>query len=175
MSLFSKISGAFEPLREKFGGWWDERNPRERIILKVAVPLCLIFLIYSFAWQPLMDSLDTASADNPQLEQNWPQILELAGRIQELSNAGYSIQNMQRPTQAIILEKFKAAGLATTSNQFNLQYNQDGAIISIKAASFDHLLQVLERIHVQNGLVVSKFSAQHVGPGLADVNFMLGK
>ena len=47
MSLFSKISGAFEPLREKFGGWWDERNPRERIILKVAVPLCLIFLIYS--------------------------------------------------------------------------------------------------------------------------------
>ena len=145
MSFLNKLSDALAPLHDKFDSWWQERNGRERIMLKIATPVCLIILLYNFAWAPFMASMDDNTAANPQLEQNWPQILELAGRLQELRNAGYNLENITPPNKTNILEQFKAAGLANTSNQFKFSYDQGSATISIKAASFDHLIQVLEQ------------------------------
>jgi type II secretory pathway component PulM len=176
MSFGDKLSESIAPLRDHLDSWLSERNPREILILKIFVPSLVLFLLYSFAWGPIMQVLTSSDNTNSQqLEQNWPQILSLTARVQALNNAGFNIENMQKPTKENILTQLKSAGLATTSNQLKFSFDDSGATVSIKAASFDKLLQVLGHIHQRNGLQVTHFSAKRAGPGLVDVDFTLGE
>jgi type II secretory pathway component PulM len=176
MSIRDKISESIAPMRGRYDEWLSEREPREILLLKIVTPLVVLFLLYSFAWTPMLQLISSPSgSDNQQIEQNWPQILSLTARLQALNNAGFDLRNMQKPTKENILAQFKSAGLANTSNQIKFDYDDNGATVSIKSASFDHLLQVLNKIHLRNGLQVTQFSAKRTGPGLANVNFTLGK
>lgn len=95
--------------------FWQERNPRERMLLVLAGALCLLTGLYQFAWAPLAGYRVRAAASLAEAEQLYADIAQGAA-IAAAARAG-SGQVDARPLRIIASDSARELGLSITRFQ----------------------------------------------------------
>ena len=161
-------------MRERFSSlfsgiqdWWQAREPRERVLIGVLLPIILIIVLYLYIWQPLAQSVDAAQAKHDRYLQLAPQLIQMSARLSALQQAGFSpTSNTQNPSE-LLRNLLTQNQLNTPSNQMTLQVNDNEISVQINDAPFDKLLSVLSGVE-NAGLIIDSFDATRTGAGVVN-------
>jgi len=151
--------------------WWQQLNLREKKLILVMAPLVVVFIIYSFVWQPINNNITKTEK-------------KIARQQQLLS---WVKENTQRYKQAKLNGGTKTIGsLSSIVNRTagahkititRMQPQGDNIQVWIDEIAFNKLLQWLEQLSSNEGLYVSNIDLSDAEkPGVVRVRrLQLGK
>jgi general secretion pathway protein M len=125
---------AFQSLSD----FWQARNPRERLILRLALALVVLALIYLVLIEPALNARDQLSRQVPQLRQQVAQMQSLAKEAASLPAAS-APQTPSPLSQESVATSLASHGLKPQ----NLNVSADTVRLQVSDASFSSLMSWL--------------------------------
>ena len=151
--------------------WWQQLNLREKRLVLVMAPLVVIFILYSFVWQPLNDNIAKTEKNvaRQQLLLSWVQ--ENTERFQQAKSSG---GNRANGSLSSIVNR--TAGRYKISIT-RMQPQGDNIQVWIDEIAFNRLLEWLEQLSTKEGLRVTNIDLSNAEqPGVVRVRrLQLGK
>ncbi|MGD8340808.1 MAG: type II secretion system protein GspM [Gammaproteobacteria bacterium] len=144
--------------------WFNQREPRERLILLVGAFLVVAIVGWKFIWEPLR--IGTSELD-ASVEQRAREVIDLK-RAAGLAASGVATATPgDNPSLLVLIdETARPLGLATTFTRSN-QDGPDVVNVNFRDARFDRLLTWLVTLEQQYGLAVATASISRAnGSGL---------
>lgn len=149
----------------------NQMNQREQLLVSAAGVLFVVTLAYFIAWKPLADGIaerETKIAAQQELLQ-W--VRENTGRY--LAQKGGVQSKDSTPTSAIsgsMSERVTRLASAAKIEVTRMQPQSDSLVVVIDQVPFNTLLQFIEALETQGGLVIEHLDATEGGePGIVRV------
>jgi general secretion pathway protein M len=157
---------AWQDLRERLSEFWQERNARERTILRMAGALLLLALVYLLLLNPPLSG-------RAQLDKTLPQLRQQAAELQSL--AATAAQLAQQPPSPFVPATPETIAAALARQNLKAQsvlLSGDILKVQLTNASFAALVSWLDEQQRTSRLVVTE-AAFDVQPALDMVNATL--
>ena len=131
--------------------WFNQREPRERLVLLIGAVAVVVIVGWRFLWEPLRDGtieLDASVAERSR------QVIDLK-RAAGLAASGVAPAATGSSSSLLVLidETARPLGLATTFTRSNLD-GPDAVNVNFRNARFDRLMGWLMELEQQHGLAV---------------------
>ncbi|MBB5017884.1 general secretion pathway protein M [Chitinivorax tropicus] len=126
--------------------FWQQREPRERLILMIGGIFLLIALLYALIWDPILAERKRLTRMVPRMQQD---LVELKGIVEQVK--GMPAKVGKQPVQTALENTLRAAGI----NDLQVSGNASQANADIKQASFAALTTALARLHDEQGIDVT--------------------
>jgi general secretion pathway protein M len=156
-------------------GWWDRLSPRDRRVLVVGGVLAAALLGWALLWQPLRQARAELAAQVVQQRADLESMRRAAAELRALrGQGGFGHADRQgKSLLALADATARAAGLTGALKRVE-PVGPTSVRVSFETASFDVLIDWLERLSRDYGVTVSDFSADRVeGLGLVDARVTL--
>ena len=151
--------------------WWQQLNLREQRLVLVMAPLVVIFILYSFVWQPLNDNIAKTTKKVARQQQLLSWVKENTERFQQAKSSG---GNRANGSLSSIVNR--TAGRYKISIT-RMQPQGDNIQVWIDEIAFNRLLEWLEQLSTKEGLRVTNIDLSNAEqPGVVRVRrLQLGK
>lgn len=138
--------------------WWLERNPRERLVLKLAAVAAALMLGWAFILQP-MDARQSSLNARIAAQQATLMQLEEARILLANQSTGQAVTtNLGGRSLASVVEQgLRMAGLAGAIRRIE-PAGENYVSVVLEQASFDALVGWLQDAHAETGLAVSELN-----------------
>lgn len=152
--------------------WWQQLNMREQRLVMTMSAAVIVFILYSLIWQPLNEGIVKAQQklDRQQALLSWVQ--ENTAKYQS-SKVGGNAKGSSGSLSSIINRTARNANIVVT----RIQPQGDDIQVWVDEVSFEQLLQWLERLTNNDGLLVKSIDLDGLDkPGTVRVRrLQLGK
>lgn len=149
----------------------NQMNQREKRLVSVAAVLLVITLAYFIAWKPLADGIAEREAKVVAQQELLQWVRENTGRY--LSQKGGVQSKDSPPTSAMsgsMSERVTRLATAAKIVVTRMQPQSDSLVVVIDEVPFNALLQFIESLETQAGLVIEHLDATEGGdPGIVRV------
>jgi len=149
----------------------NQMNQREKLLVSVAAVLLVITLAYFIAWKPLADGIAEREAKVAAQQELLQWVRENTGRY--LSQKGGVQSKDSTPTSAMsgsMSERITRLATAAKIEVTRMQPQSDSLVVVIDEVPFNALLQFIESLEIQAGLVIEHLDATEGGdPGIVRV------
>jgi general secretion pathway protein M len=153
----------------------NQMNQREKLLVSIAAVLLVITLVYFIAWKPLADGIAERQAKIDAQQELLQWVRENTGRFLAQNGAqsggGQSTDSM--PTSNIsgtMSERVTRLASAAKIEVTRMQPQSDSLVVVIDQVPFNALLQLIENLETQAGLVIEHLDATEGGePGIVRV------
>ncbi|MFT5758250.1 MAG: general secretion pathway protein M [Alteromonadaceae bacterium] len=144
--------------------WWQQLNLREKKLVVAMTSLVVIFILYSFIWQPLNDNIAKTEKKIARQQQLLSWVAENTQRFQQAkSNVGNQVSG----SLSSIVNRTAGSNKITITR---MQPQGDNIQVWIDEIAFNQLLQWLEQLSSQEGLQVTNIDLSDAGkPGVVRV------
>jgi general secretion pathway protein M len=163
-----------KPYLEQFLQWWNARLPRERQILIVGAVFVVFFILYSAIWAPLAKARHRAELDLQETRALANRLETVASEVERNRGSG----GMAAATRGMPL--LSAVDQASHRPELGKQYEKiepdEGertVKIWIDDVPFDSLVNWLNLLQTQYGIVVSTAELERKGEGLVNARLSL--
>ena len=95
--LFDRASAATRPLRERWHAFYDKREPREKLLLRLAGSLLGILFVYNFIYMPISD---LGSGLDDLIDARRRDLIEIKGLMQSYDSLNRRMSSAQSRTLA---------------------------------------------------------------------------
>lgn len=149
----------------------NQMNQREKLLVSVAAVLFVITLAYFIAWKPLADGIAEREAKIDAQQELLQWVRENTGRYLSQQGGGQSkdstaTANMSGSMSERVTRLASAANIEVT----RMQPQSDSLVVVIDQVPFNALLQLIENLETQAGLVIEHLDATEGGePGIVRV------
>jgi len=136
--------------------WWQQLNLREKKLVLAMGSLVVIFILYSFIWQPLNDNIAKTEKKLARQQQLLSWVQENTQRFQQAKSNGTKQAN---GSLSSIVNR------TASSNKINITRMQpqgDNIQVWIDEIAFNQLLQWLEQLSTREGLRVTNIDLSDV-------------
>lgn len=153
--------------------WFENLQPRERMIVIVGSILLVLTLLYSALWAPVMSKNKKleAAVENKQSSLQWMQ--EASQKILSIQAANSSRLESGRSLISVVDTGLVQAGLKSSLDRMEPEGNESVKLWLVKAA-FDDLIRTLGKLEETSGVRVKSIS---INPddtiGLVDARVVL--
>ncbi|MCB1717755.1 MAG: type II secretion system protein M [Candidatus Competibacteraceae bacterium] len=164
-------------MREQLREWWQQRNPREQLILLGSTLLLLTLLLYVSLWEPLQTSLHRARAQVTQLRDDLHWMQTAAARLQNnprvsSPTAPAGTTRSGNSIASHIDQSARQAGLSDYVQRIDARDREDVQIV-FEAVPFDALVRWLDQL-TQSDVEVGQISIDSARqPGLVNARIVL--
>lgn len=137
-----------EQMREQLRQWWQQRNPREQLILLGSTLILVILLLYIGLWEPLQTGLQRARTQVMQLRDDLHWMQTATAGLQNKPRAGTPAAGTIRGSNSIashIDQSARQAGLSTYVQRIDARDREDVQIV-FEAVPFDELIRWLGQL-----------------------------
>ncbi|ACR27233.1 type II secretion system protein GspM [Burkholderia glumae] len=142
-------------LNETLAQFWDERNPREKLLLGWGGALLVVVVLYSVLWSPAQVNSEKIATALPGMRQQLAQMTEQANEARSLAAAAQGVA----PT-GLALRDALAGSLSDHGLQgAQLQVVGSGVQVQLKNASFPVWTQWLDDVRKQFKVQVGELHA----------------
>jgi general secretion pathway protein M len=129
--------------------WWQQLNLREKKLVSAMASLVLVFIFYSFVWQPLNNNIAKTEKKIARQQQLLSWVQENTTRYQQAkSSAGNQAKGS---LSSIVNRTASSKNISIT----RMQPQGDNIQVWIDEISFNQLLQWLEQLSTKEGLRVT--------------------
>lgn len=128
---------------------WQQLNEREQRVLLCLIPVVIIFILYSFIWQPLNESVAKNEAKLARQQALLTWVEENSARVKASSTSG---RRASKGSATSIVNRTAKQYQITISR---IQAQGKGVQVWVDEVPFNTLLLWLERLSDQEGLNVS--------------------
>lgn len=141
--------------------WFENLQPRERMIVIVGSILLVLTLLYSALWAPVMSKNKKleAAVENKQSSLRWMQ--EASQKILSIQAANSSRLESGRSLISVVDTGLVQAGLKSSLDRMEPEGNESVKLWLVKAA-FDDLIRTLGKLEETSGVRVKSIS---INPG----------
>ena len=135
-SVASTLHTVLAPLRAR----WAQSTPREQRLVRIAVAILLLALVWFVALRPALSTLRTAQVQGPQLRAQLQDMLQLKSLAQALQ---------AQPASATADAKGALeAALTTLGANAQMQFTGDRATVTLNGSAADNLTQWLTEVRL---------------------------
>ena len=156
--------------------WFLKLSQRERYMVLAAVFVIVVFLLYLLIWQPVAKDYAKTRKNVAMAEETITWMQSAAREVKQLRGSGGTLATHQQGKQFILglIDKTaKAAGLGSVLKRVQPE-GDTGVKIWFEAAPFDVLINWLDTIQSQHGLVVNEINVEQTeATGLVNVRVSL--
>ncbi len=151
--------------------WWQQLNLREKKLVLAMASLVIIFILYSFVWQPLNDNIAKAEKKIARQQQLLSWVQENTQRFQQAKSSGG--KQASGSLSSIVNRTASSKNITIT----RMQPQGDNIQVWIDEIAFNQLLQWLEQLSTNEGLRVTNIDLSDAEkPGVVRVRrLQLGK
>jgi len=151
--------------------WWQQLNLREKKFILVMVPLVVVFIVYSFVWQPINNNITKSEKKMARQQQLLSWVKENTQRYQQAKLSGGA---KTKGSLSSIVNRTAGSHKITITR---MQPQGDNIQVWIDEIAFNKLLQWLEQLSSTEGLYVTNIDLSDAGkPGIVRVRrLQLGK
>jgi len=135
-SVASALHTVLVPLRAR----WAQSTPREQRLVRIAVALMLLTLVWFVALRPALATLRTAQLQGPQLRAQLQNMLQLQSLAQALQ--------AQPANAATDAKGALEAALTTLGANAQMQLSGDRATVTLNGSAADNLTQWLTEVRL---------------------------
>ncbi len=128
--------------------WFDERSPRERLLLGLAALALCLLIAYALAWRPLQRHLDDLERAIPQQKALLHWLEETRAEVMALRRRSVPTNGRRgdgRSLLAVVDQTARQAGLGGAIRRVEPD-GRNGVRLRFEAVPFDALMNWLERI-----------------------------
>jgi len=152
--------------------WWQSLSDRERVILGIGGILAILLLSYTFLWSPLSTRVSALQSYTHSQQQalQWMRVAER--RIEQLKSEGFSAIRTNDRSILVRTEKTLTQHKLSRYLQKVQQPKSNQLVLQLDKAPFDDLIQWLQLMTRQGGVVIQKFTADKTKP-LGTVNAVI--
>lgn len=149
----------------------NQMNQREKLLVSVAAVLFVITLAYFIAWKPLAGGIAEREAKIDAQQELLQWVRENTGRY--LAQTGGVQSKDSTPTSSMsgsMSERVTRLASAAKIEVTRMQPQSDSLVVVIDQVPFNTLLQLIENLETQGGLVIEHLDATEGGePGIVRV------
>lgn len=155
--------------------WWAGRQPRERLLLRIAAALVVFSVLFASLYLPLQRQRDTLAAQVQQAELD---LLAARRYADEIRTAGPQVKGpvLAGPDRSLLArvdEGLREAGLSSVLARIEPEGDRR-VRLWLEDAPFDGLIAWLERASVEQGIRLIDASVDRdLAPGLVSVRLTL--
>ena len=140
--------------------FWNTREPRERLLLGVALALSLALAVYQFLWTPALSFQSKAKRDYANAQSDFSLVQQSVGSL----NGPVNTTGSQAPLQSVVVDVAGVYGLTIS----RIEPASDGGLnLWFEAESPNGLFAWLSDLHANHGVFVGKASMRTVQNGEA--------
>ena len=145
---------------------WRERNPRERWLIGLGLPLLLLALLYAYLWLPVQKERARLQRTLPELRASAAQLHQQAQEVQTLRQRVPASEAAANPADPVTVMRQAATEAGLPAPQ--IQPDNTGRLrVRFEQVTFNPLIQWLDILQRQHGLKVEtlELGAAAGGPG----------
>ncbi|HHZ88501.1 MAG TPA: type II secretion system protein M [Chromatiaceae bacterium] len=155
--------------------WFLNLEKREQRIVSIGAPLLLVFLIYSFGWQPISESVELLKTQTQSQTQTLQWMRKAAVEVKQLR--GNTTQRARIPAGqsllAVIDKTTQTAQLGKAVKRIQPK-GKNGVQIRLEQAAFDNMIDWLNKLKTQQGISITTISIERLDtPGLVNARISL--
>lgn len=151
----------------------NQMNQREKTLVGVAAVLFVITLIYFVMWKPLADGIATRQAQVAAQQEMLQWVRENTGRYLAQTEEGRGQSQLRPQTESArdsISERVTRLASTAKIEIARMQPQSNGLLVVIDQVPFNSLLQFIERLQNEAGLVIEQLDATEGSePGIVRV------
>jgi len=133
--------------------WFENLQPRERLILVVGVVVSVLVLLYAGVWYPLQRDLQRLERSVAEQNQNVTWLRTAAQEVRQLRSSTTRRQVSSAPLLTLVEQSARQAGLGATLSRVEPQGNSQ-ARVWLEAAPFDAMVVWLGQLRASQGITV---------------------
>ncbi|WP_137937203.1 type II secretion system protein GspM [Chitinivorax sp. B] len=133
-------------MKEQIQLFWQQREPRERMILMVGGIVLVIALLIALVWDPILAERKRMSRMVPRMQQD---LVELKSVVESVKGAPSKVS--QQPVQTAVDTALRAAGMT----DIQVTGNASQANVVIKQTTFEAMTTALGRLYSEQGIEVT--------------------
>jgi general secretion pathway protein M len=158
-----------------FRDWWNAREPREQRVLGVGAVIAVLVLAWSVIWHPLSASLDALQARVSAQRADLAGMQQAAARVATLRGQGARAKGERQGKSLLALADASARGNQLGNALKRVEpLGPKSVRVSLEGAAFDSLIDWLDGLSRDFGVVATDFSADRVeGVGLVNARVTL--
>lgn len=144
---------------------WRERNPRERWLIGLGLPLLLLALLYAYLWLPVQKERAGLLRTLPELRASAAQLRQQAQEVQTLKQRVPADDAAANPADPVTVMRQTATQAGLPAPQ--IQPDNTGRLrVRFEQVTFNPLIQWLDILQRQHGLKVDTLELNSAGgPG----------
>lgn len=137
-------------MKQQLQLFWQQREPRERLILVVGAVLLGLILLYALLWQPVLNERQRLLRVVPRLEQDLAALKQI---VSDVKGAAQPPRN-ELPVQAAVDGALRANGI----DKAQLVGDGKRVTVTLDNASFAALTQALNSLQAEQGIQATSAS-----------------
>lgn len=167
MTIFQSINQQVKAIADPY---WQKMNSRERTLVSVLGGLAVIALVYAIAWLPVANGIAEREAQLEGQQQVLASVREQAGLLQVARESGGSAAPTSNQASGSLTQRVTRVAEQNGISVTRMQPGQGGLLVVIDEAPFNDLVQMLNAIQLQGGMVIESLDvAEGTAPGLVRV------
>ncbi|RUO41665.1 hypothetical protein CWE22_05780 [Pseudidiomarina aestuarii] len=166
MTVFNSLSQQTKALIDPY---WQKMNTRERTLVSILGGLALIAIVYVIAWLPVANGIAERELQLQAQQQVLAKVREQAGLLKAARDSGSAAMTTNQASGSLTQRVTRLADQSNISVT-RMQPGQGGLLVVIDEAPFNNLVQMLNALQGQGGMVIEALDvAEGSAPGLVRV------
>jgi general secretion pathway protein M len=161
-----------KPYLEQFMQWWNARLPRERQILLAGAAVVVLFILYSAIWAPLHHARHRAELDLQQTRTVANRLEAVAIDVERNRGVGGAAATRGLPLLSAVDQASHRPELGKPYERIEPDGDRE-VKIWINEVPFDSLVDWLNLLQTQYGIVASSAELERKGEGVVNARLSL--